>query len=88
VTVWVIVPHAMANAPSLVTALHAAANALRATAIDHRAKANAPLANSTTVAHATTHHAHRATLTHLARHAVTTTTFNPAPTRTWAPKAA
>jgi hypothetical protein len=82
----------MVNAPNLVTVLHAAANAQHATATDSlemdKAKANAPLASLTTVAHATMHHVHHVTLTHLAPHAVTTTISSPAPTRTWAPKVA
>jgi iron-sulfur cluster repair protein YtfE (RIC family) len=79
----------MANAPSLVTVLHAAASAQHVMATDslEMDKANAPLASLTTVAHATMHHVHRATLTRLAPHAVTMTTSSPAPTRTWAPKA-
>ena len=80
----------MVNALIWVTVLHAAANAQHVTAIASldRAKANARRASLTTVVHATTHHVHRVTLTHLAPHAVTTTTSSPAPTRTWAPKAA
>ena len=89
---WAIVPHVMANAPNLVTVLHAAANAQHVMATDSlemdKAKAHAPLASLTTVAHATMHHVHRATLTHLALHAVTTTTSSPAPTRTWVHKVA
>jgi hypothetical protein len=92
VTAWAIVPHAMVNAPSLVTVLHAAANtqhvmATASLAMD-RAKVLAPLASLTTVAHATMRHVHRVTLTRLAPHAVTTMTSNPVPMHTWAPKAA
>jgi len=92
VTVWAIALHAMANAPSLVTVHHAAVNVQRAMAIASlemdKAKALVRLASLTTVARAAMHHVHRVTLTHLAPHAVTTMTSSPAPTRTWAPKAA
>ena len=90
VTVWAIALHAMANAPSLETAHHAAVTAQRAMAIAslEMDKALARLASLTTVARAAMHHVHRVTLTHLAPHAVTTMTSSPAPTRTWAPKAA
>jgi hypothetical protein len=88
--VWAIVLHAMANAPSLVTVPRVAVNAQRVTATASLAmvKVNVPLASLTTVVPAAMHHVHHATLTHLARHAATTTISSPVPTRTWAPKAA
>jgi hypothetical protein len=72
----------------LVIARHAAAIVQHVTAIVNQARGLAPLASLTIVAHATMHHVHRVTLTHLKPHAVTMTTFSPAPTRIWAPKAA
>jgi hypothetical protein len=78
----------MANALSSETDLHAAANAQRVTAIAPKAKVHVRLASLTTVAHATRRRVHRVTLTRLAHHDVMMTTSSPAPTRTWAPKAA
>jgi hypothetical protein len=67
-----------------VTVHLAAANAQRVMAIASLAmsKVNAHRASLTTVAHATMHHVHRATLTHLAPHVVTMMTSSHAPTRT------
>jgi hypothetical protein len=82
VTVWAIAHHAMVSAPNnSVNALLAATTALKA-------KVSAHLVNLTTVAHATMHRVHPATLMRLAHLAVTTMTSNPVPTRTWEPKAA
>jgi hypothetical protein len=82
VTAWATVLHATVNA------LNNSVIALLAATTAHKAKVSAHLVNLTTVAHATMHHVHHATLTHLVRLAVTTTTSNHVPTRTWAPKVA
>jgi hypothetical protein len=82
VTVWVIVLHVMASALSNLVIVHHVATTA------HKAKVSAHPVSLTTVARATTRHVHHATLMRLAHLAVTTTTSNHAPTRTWAPKVA
>jgi hypothetical protein len=85
VTVWVTALPAKVNAPSnLVNAHPVAMTALHVTAIVRKASAH-PV-NLTTVARAMAAHAHHVTLMHHAHLATTMTTFNPAPTRTWARK--
>jgi hypothetical protein len=91
VTAWAIALHAMANVPSSVTVLHAVANSVpRVMAIDslEMVKVLALPVNLTTAVHAATHLALPVTSTPPAHPAAMTTSSNPAPTRTWAPKAA
>ena len=59
-----------------------------ATATANPIKASALPVNLTTAVHAAMHRVLPATLTHPVRHVVTMTTSSPAPTRTWARKAA
>jgi hypothetical protein len=82
VTVWATVLHATVSALNNLVIAHLART------IALKAKVSAHPVSLTTVAHVTTHHVHPATLMRLAHLAVTTTTSNHAPTRTWAPKAA
>jgi hypothetical protein len=82
VTVWVTVLHATVSGPNNSVTAHLVATTVL------KAKVNAHPVSLTTVAHATTHHVHPATLMRLAHLAVTTTTSNLVLTRTWAPKVA